>query len=132
MEVKVTVENARVPVAVVHVDGNIDSGTYETFLTQAHEAIKNGARHILVDLTNVRFVSSAGLRAINQVLIQLRQLSPDMSEEDMRKGINAGTYKSPHLKLLSPSKETLVSLESSGFDMYIQVFQDLKTALASF
>ncbi len=132
MEVKVSVENARVPVAVVHVDGNIDSGTYETFLTQAHEAIKNGARHILVDLTNVRFVSSAGLRAINEVLIQLRQLSPDMSEEDMRKGINAGTYKSPHLKLLSPSNETLVSLESSGFDMYIQVFQDLKTALASF
>ncbi len=132
MEVKVSVENARVPVAVLQVDGNIDSGTYETFLAKANEAVKNGARHILVDLTNVRFVSSAGLRAINEVLIQLRQLSPDMSEEEMRKGVNAGTYKSPHLKLLCPSKETQVSLESSGFDMYIQVFQDLKTALASF
>ncbi len=132
MEIKISEEKGRVPVTVIHVDGNIDSGTYETFITQANQAIQKGARHILVDLTRVRFVSSAGLRALNEIFIQLRTLTPDQSEEEIRKGINEGTYKSPHLKLLNPSRETMTSLESSGFNMFIEIFRDLKTAVASF
>lgn len=132
MEIKVSVENARVPVTVLRVDGNIDSSTYEKFQKKANELIKGGARHILVDLTQVHFVSSAGLRALNDMLNQLRKLSPDVSDNEMRKGISAGTYKSPHLKLLNPSKETITTLETSGFDMYIEIFKDFKAAVSSF
>jgi anti-anti-sigma factor len=132
MQFKVSTENARVPVTVAHVDGNIDSASYESFLAGMEEAIKGGARHLLVDLSQVPFVSSAGLRALHILLNRLRALTPDVSDEEMRKGINAGTYKSPHLKLLNPSKETSMTLESSGFSMFIAIFHDLKTALASF
>jgi anti-anti-sigma factor len=132
MQLKISTEKARLPVTVVHVEGNIDSASYESFLSGVEESINAGARHILIDLTHVPFVSSAGLRAFNMLLNRLRTLTPDVSDEEMRKGINAGTYKSPHLKLLSPSKETMMTLDSSGFDMFIQVFQDLKSALASF
>ena len=52
--------------------------------------------------------------------------------EDMKKGINDGTYKSPHLKLLKLSRETRTAFEMSGFDMYIETFNDLETAIASF
>ncbi len=132
MELKISNEKARVPVTVVHVDGNIDSASYESFLSGVEQSINGGARHVLVDLSKVPFVSSAGLRALNVLLNRLRTLTPDVSDEDMRKGINDGKYKSPHLKLLNPSKSTMMTLESSGFSMFIEVFHDLKSALAAF
>ncbi len=132
MQLKVSTENARVPVAIVHADGNIDSASYEAFLSGVEDTINAGARHILLDLSHVPFVSSAGLRALNILLNRLRTLTPDVPDDEMRKGINAGTYKSPVLKLLNPSSETMTTLDSSGFSMFIEVFHDLKSALASF
>jgi len=134
MEIKVSNENGRVPVTIMHIDGNIDSATYEIFKAKTDELIKNGTRHILVDLSHAPFVSSAGLRALHGVFNQLRSLNPDanLSEEDVKKGISAGTYKSPHLKLLNLSRETRTAFELSGFDMYIETFSDRKTAIASF
>ncbi len=132
MQLKVSTENARVPVTVVRAEGNIDSASYEAFLAGVEEAINKGARHVLIDLSDVPFVSSAGLRALNILLNRLRALTPDVSDEAMKKGISGGTYQSPHLKLLNPSKATTTTLESSGFSMFIPVFHDLKSAIASF
>jgi anti-anti-sigma factor len=134
MEIKVSTENARVPVTVMHVDGNIDSSTYDTFQSTARKLIDEGARYILVDLSHAPFVSSAGLRALHALFNELRSRNPDsnLSDEQLKKGISAGTYKSPHLKLLSLSPETKTVFETSGFDMYIDTFTDLKTAIASF
>jgi anti-anti-sigma factor len=132
MEIKVLTEKGKIPVTLLQVHGNIDSATYEAFQSKADEVIKGGARYVLVDLTNAPFVSSAGLRALHAIFMRLRSLSPDVSDEKMHTGINAGTYKSPHLKLLIPSKEAQTALSMGGFDMYIEIYKDLKTALSSF
>jgi anti-anti-sigma factor len=134
MEIKVSKESARVPVTVLHVDGNIDSSTYDKFQSTAKQLIDEGARYILVDLSHAPFVSSAGLRALHATFNELRSRHPEanLSDEQMRKGISAGTYRSPHLKLLNLSPETRTAFETSGFDMYIETYTDMKTALASF
>ena len=134
MEIKVSTENGRVPVTVLHVDGNIDSSTYEKFQSTAKKLIDEGARYILVDLSHAPFVSSAGLRALHTLFNELRSKNPDsnLTDEQMRKGISAGTYKSPHLKLMNLSPETRSAFEMSGFDMYIETFTDMKKAIASF
>lgn len=134
MEIKVSTENGRVPVTVMHVDGNIDSSTYEQFQSTAKKLIDGGARYILVDLSHAPFVSSAGLRALHALFNELRSRNPEsnLSDEQVRRGISAGTYKSPHLKLLNLSPETRTAFETSGFDMYIDTFTDRNAALASF
>lgn len=134
MEIKVSTESGRVPVTVLHVDGNIDSSTYEKFQLTAKKLVDEGARYILVDLSHAPFVSSAGLRALHSLFNDLRSRNPEanLSEEQIKKGISAGTYKSPHLKLLNLSPETKTAFETSGFDMYIDTFTDMKTAIASF
>jgi anti-anti-sigma factor len=134
MEIKVSTESGRVPVTVMHVDGNIDSSTYEQFQSTARNLIDEGARYILVDLSHAPFVSSAGLRALHTLFNELRSRNPDinLSNEQMKKGISAGTYKSPHLKLLNLSPETKTAFETSGFDMFIDTFTDRKAAIASF
>jgi anti-anti-sigma factor len=134
MEIKVSTENGRVPVTVLHVDGNIDSSTYEQFQSTAKKLIDEGARYILVDLSHAPFVSSAGLRSLHALFNELRSRNPEasVSDEEMKKGISAGTYKSPHLKLLNLSPETRTAFETSGFDMYIDTFTDRNAAIASF
>jgi len=134
MEIKVSNENGRVPVTVMHIDGNIDSATYEIFTAKTNELINSGTRYILVDLSHAPFVSSAGLRALHTIFNHLRTLHPDtnLSAEEVKKGISAGTYKSPHLKLLNLSKETQNAFTLSGFDMFIETYDDREKAIASF
>jgi anti-anti-sigma factor len=134
MEIKVSTENGRVPVTVLHVDGNIDSSTHEAFQAKVKEEIGNGARYILIDLSDVSFISSAGLRSLNNIFNQLRKLYPDanLSEHDIRIGISNGTYRSPHLKLLNLSNEARTAFEMAGFDMFIESFTDKQKAIASF
>jgi anti-anti-sigma factor len=134
MEIKVSTENARVPITLMHVDGNLDSSSYPEFQKKAEELIKNGTRHILVDLEHSPFVSSAGLRAIHQIYKDLNSIHPDanLSEEEIKKGVTAGTYKSPYLKLANLSDETKMVFITTGFDMYIEHYDDIKLAIASF
>jgi len=134
MDIQVTTVNGRVPVTVMHVDGNIDAHTYEQFQAKAMELIEGGARHLLIDLSHAPFVSSAGLRALHHLFNELRARDTEgpMSEEAVRQGISAGTYKSPHLKLLNLSKEARTAFEVSGFDMFIETFDNERAAIASF
>jgi len=134
MDIKTFTEKKEVEVTVMHVDGNIDSATYKDFQSKADELIDGGAGYILVDLTHTPYVSSAGMRALQYVYQKLRTLHPDsdLSNEDVKKGISAGTYKSPRLKLLNPSIEAAKTFEMTGFDMYIEIFTDKATAIASF
>ena len=134
MEIKVTNESGRVPVTVMQIEGNLDSSTYEQFQTTARKLVDEGARYILVDLSHAPFVSSAGLRALHTLFNELRTRNPggDLSDEQVKNGISAGTYKSPHLKLLNLSPETRSPFETSGFDMYIDTFTDRKAAINSF
>jgi hypothetical protein len=77
-------------------------------------------------------MSSAGLRVLQQTFEKLRSLSSDESDKEMYKKINDGSFKSPHLKLLNPTKEVMEVLKMSGFDMLVSIEKDLKTAIASF
>ncbi|MEO8357449.1 MAG: STAS domain-containing protein [Chloroflexota bacterium] len=134
MDIKVSIENGHVPVTILHVDGNIDALSYQEFQAKAEELINAGAQYLLVDLSHSPFVSSAGLRALHQIFNELRARDPNngLSEEEVRRGISAGTYKSPHLKLVNLSKETKTAFDISGFDMFIETFNDKQTAIASF
>lgn len=132
MDITVSQEQARVPVTVLRVKGDISAATYEQLIAQARKAHENGARDILVDLADVPYMSSSGIRALNDIFNMLRTSSPAESDEAMRKGIAAGTFKSPHLKLLNPSKRVSEVLKMAGLDMFLEIHHDFKQAIASF
>ena len=133
MEIKVSTMTGRVPVTVAHVEGNVDISTADVFQANIMSLIEGGARHLLLDMEHVPFMSSAGLRALNQIFNKLREVNEDnVTNEEMKKGISAGAYKSPHLKLLNLSENSKVAFETAGFDMYIETFTDLQAAINSF
>lgn len=130
MEIDVSYEQSRVPVTVFHIKGDLASD--EQIQTRAQEAFEAGTRHLLLDLTHVSYISSRGLRALHSIYMLLRTDSPDESQEAVRAGIRAGTYMSPHLKLLNPSKDVTKVLSLAGYDMFLEIHHNLKEAIASF
>jgi len=134
MGISISKENGRVPVTIMHPRGDLDSSNYMDFQAKADEMIDAGAQFMLLDFSEVPYVSSAGFRSIQHIFNRLRQLHPsaNLSEAEVRQGINAGTYTSPHLKLLHLSKESLNTFKMTGFDMYLEIYNDLKEAISSY
>jgi hypothetical protein len=132
MEIAVSSEQGRVPVTVFRIKGDIDVASYEQLQTTARQAFEAGTRNLLLDLTEVAYISSAGFRALHYIFTLLRTDSPDESDEAMSKGLRSGTFKSPHLKLLNPSPVCLQALRTAGFDMFLEIYHDLEVAVASF
>ena len=132
METVVTHEQGRVPVTVLHVKGEIDVSSYEQLQAKAKEAYEAGTRDLLLDLSQVTYISSSGLRALHHIFTLLRTDSPAESDAAMGKGLRDGTWTSPHLKLLNPQVGLLEVLRTAGFDMYLEIHRDLKKAVASF
>jgi anti-anti-sigma factor len=132
MEIKISAGNARVPITIIHIKGSVDSATYQAFQAKADELIRDGARYILVDLTETPFVSSAGLRVLHNIFNQLRSIHKDLNDDELRKKMSDGGYKSPHLKVTNLSSQVKDAFVISGFDTYIEIHDDVKKAVASF
>ena len=134
MKLEVSTANGRVPVTILSVTGDLDASNSTELQNRADGLIRNGTSHILLDLTNAPYVSSAGFRAIHGIHNQLRALHPaaNLTEEQVRQGVSQGTYMSPHLKLLNLSPGALKVFQLTGFDLYIETYKDLKDAIAAF
>ena len=132
MDVTISHDQGRVPVTVFRVDGDIDSSNHEELERIVFQEIDSGTRYVLFDLSTVPFMSSAGFRTFMKVFKRLRTLSEGISEEELHKGINTGTYKSPNLKLFKPNKLVSGTMKIAGFDMFLEVHEDMQTAIASF
>jgi hypothetical protein len=130
MEISVAAAEGRVPVTIFRVAGAITSNA-ELELA-ARESFDSGARNILIDLTSVPYIATSGLRALNFIYTLLRTDSPAESDEAVKRGISAGTFYSPHLKLLNPSPHVLEALKVAGYDMFLEIHRDERRAVESF
>ena len=130
MVVVVSQAAGQVPVSILKLIGDLNDE--EPLTSQAHAIYKNGTRHMLLDLSEVPFISSSGLRAIHSVYTLLSPPESPDEQKTRRQGIAAGTYTSPHLKLLNPTKHGLKALQVAGYDMFLAIHKDSAEALASF
>jgi hypothetical protein len=132
MEIRILSARGRVPVSIFHIAGDIDTHSYQQLEAQAEKALADGTRDIVLELTDVGYVSSAGIRAINHIYRLLRTGLPSESDEAVREGIKAGTFKSPHLKLASLNQRVSDALKVAGVDMFLEFHPDLASAVDSF
>lgn len=131
MEIVVSKEQARVPVTVLTLTGRLDATSHEQLRAAAEKEIKAGSRQMLLDFSGVEYMSSAGIRTINQIFDMLRPHTMS-SDEAMQKGVRDGSYKSPNLKLVNPRPVVLESMKMVGIDMFLEIHHDKKSALAAF
>jgi anti-anti-sigma factor len=122
----------RVPVTIFHLKGDLDGNTYEQLQKKADEVFQAGTRHLILDLSQVPFISSAGIRGLHYVFNLLRTDSVSESDQAISKGLRDGTFKSPHLKLLSPNQNVANLLKVTGYDMFLEVHYNSDEAVKSF
>jgi|MudIll2142460700_1097286.scaffolds.fasta_scaffold1824717_1 anti-anti-sigma factor len=101
------------PVTVLSISGSIDSTTFFDFIKEAEEVIKSGHARLVVDLGDVDFVSSGGLKALQTIAI--RAVSHDGK-----------------MVLSCVGKEVSEVLSTTGFDKILDIFPDVAAAKASF
>lgn len=129
MEITSWRESGHVPVTVLRLKGDLVAE--EVLTSRARDAFAEGARHFVLDLSEVPYISSAGLRAIHTVYMMLRDADAADAAAAVR-GIAKGSYKSPHLKLVRPSKNAMKALTTTGYDMFLEIHDDARTAIQSF
>ena len=120
LHIMVGQEQGNVPVTVLRVEGDIDAATHKTLQDKASEVIQAGAANILLDLSAVHYMGSAGFRAIHAIT---NRLDHDAS---------SGMSKSQHLKLLNPTDEVSRVIKALGFDVFLHIYRDRDEALNSF
>jgi anti-anti-sigma factor len=123
MNIRIAHEQGRVPVTVFYVQGQINMGSTPQLEQMARAEYDNGMRDLLVDLSDTTSLTSAGLRTL-AVLYRLL--------EDPSSDAGASRRKAAHLKLLNLPSDLRRVMQISGFSSFIDIYDDLPTAIASF
>jgi anti-anti-sigma regulatory factor len=123
-------ENARVPVTVLSINGQLNAESAPLLQAEAEKAIKAGARHLLLDLREAPYISSAGMRVVAYLMVVLRKWSDE--GPDAGRHTREGERHSPYLKLLGPTPEVRRALTTVGFDLFLDIRSDYETAVKAF
>jgi anti-anti-sigma regulatory factor len=136
MDIKVSTQTGRVPITILQMNGNLDASNYTVAIQKAEELYAGGVRDIVIDLSNVPYLSSAGLMAMHTMaLIFSGGLSA--STESRRPSFRSVAPERAqaireHIKLLNPQPLVDQVLDVAGLKNFFVVFKDLDTAVKSF
>lgn len=125
-------EPGDVPVMVIRPRGLLNAETVEVLEQKARWAVAQHARCLVLDFSDVVYISSAGLRVIIYLFHALRTDAPEDSDAALRDGLRAGTYRSPHLKLARPQSRVREVLKLAGLPQFLEIHDTLADAIASF
>jgi anti-anti-sigma regulatory factor len=126
----------RIPVTILRVQGDLDGSNYLDLIAAAKTAQQNGAKHLLLDLGGVPYMSSAGLVALHSSVQLLRgEQPPDPTAGwSTLKSVALDTTNTRQqlVKLLNPQPRVMRTLEMSGMNDFFEIYTDEATATASF
>ncbi|MCE9645379.1 MAG: STAS domain-containing protein [Chloroflexi bacterium] len=136
MEITFSKQNGRVPVTVMHLAGNLDASNYTDVIAKAQAAYDEGARDLLIDLSQVPYISSAGLMSLHAVVLIFSGNSiqsgdkgrPSFRSIDPRRD-SAGLE---HVKLLGPQMAVEQVLDVVGLKEFFSVHTSLDAAVQSY
>lgn len=136
MNISVSQQQGNVPVTVMEVDGQLDGQSYQDLIGKARELYDAGARDFILDLSDLTYISSAGLVAIHSIalLVKGEELpDPESGWSAYRSmGRTSAAGLQTHIKLLNPREEVKNVLDMVGFGNVFQIFNDLDEAVKSF
>lgn len=109
---------ASVPVTVFYLRGWLDAQSEEQLLETARLAHDEGARYLLINMSDLDTLTSAGMRALQKVY----QIFTPKEEH----------FKIAHLKLCNAPPQIYNVLGITGFLQNIPMYESMDTALDSF
>lgn len=136
MNLTVSQQQGRIPVTVIHLDGKLDSTSFQNLINEAEKLFAGGARHLILDMTKLTYISSAGIVSLHSVTKLFRgEALPNTDAgwntiRSLEKERAGGLQQS--VKLLNVPPEVRSVLDVVGFAAYFEMYGDLEQAVASF
>jgi anti-anti-sigma regulatory factor len=131
MEIDVSIHQAKEPVAVMRLMGEINASNFILVSDKARELYQNPARKLIIDLGEVTSISSTGMAALHNIALVYSGM-PQTVQQGTNPDFTHSSNARKHVRLLNPQPEVDKSLETAGMKLFFKVFQDLESALASF
>ncbi|HTP08397.1 MAG TPA: STAS domain-containing protein [Anaerolineae bacterium] len=136
MNITAEQSTAHVGVTILKLQGDLDGSNYLDLIAAAKTAQQNGAKRLLVDLSGVPYMSSAGLVALHSAVLLLQGKQPPDPEAGWSAlksvALNASGTAQQLVKLLNPQPRVTRTLEMSGMNVFIETYTDEAAALATF
>jgi anti-anti-sigma regulatory factor len=136
IDMKVEKAQGRVPVTILGLKGDLDASNFQEVINKGKDIYSIGGRDLLLDLSQLKFLSSSGIVAFHSLALIMRGDQPhDLNNfwntwHAVREDQSSG--KQEHVKLLNPAPKIKETLHKTGMDAFFEIFYDWNTALASF
>ena len=131
MEIIISIEQGREPIAVMKLKGEINASNFMEIVDKAQEIYGNPARSLVIDLSEVPTISSTGQVAIHKIALIYSGV-PQSVEEDENPDFTHSAQARKHVRLLAPQPSVDESLTRAGMKLFFKVFSDLESAVKSF
>ncbi|HET7494673.1 MAG TPA: STAS domain-containing protein [Candidatus Limnocylindrales bacterium] len=138
MALQTTVErvDARVPVTVVTLEGELDASNYEHLVDEVRGLYEAGSRQLVLDLGGLTFMASSGLVALHSIVQVMHGQPPPDPEmgwaafHAMGRAVEeSGTQTEVRLCAVQPSVERV--LGRTGLDHLFVMYPDRASAIAA-
>ena len=117
-----------VSVVIFHLNGHLHGNTEQQLLDRARQSHEDGSKYVLLDLSDLEVLSSAGLRAIHSIF----NLFTPQSDVEIIRQHRDEPYKSPYVKLVCPNPDIYYILNITGFLQNLLIYTDMEEAVNSF
>ena len=118
LQISTSREDGEKSVTVLRLKGSLDANTQSDLEGKAKEAIDSGAQFLLLDMSEVDYLGSAGMRAIHAITNLLSPEDPSL--------------RSASLKIVNPSPAAAKVFKTLGFDSFIDIHDTIDEAVAAF
>lgn len=138
MNLSVEQITANKPVTVLKIQGELDGSSYLNLIQEAKNLYASGTRSLLLDLSEMTFMSSAGLVGLHSVVMVMRGQEPPNMEggwsviHEISHDVSSRSDRDIYCKLLQPQPRVQKTLSMTGFDNILEIHTDRETAVASF
>jgi len=108
------------------------------FVTDAQKLYDAGTRNLVLDMSGLTFIGSAGVAALQKIALVFCGEDPPTSKEDpsitraMPDESEDSSHCQEHVKLLNPNDSIQDVLDIVGLKPFFEIFTDLDEAVASF
>jgi anti-sigma B factor antagonist len=125
------------PVTVVALDGELDGASFEGVIDTVRDLYAAGTRHLVLDLSGLTFISSAGLVAVHGAMRILRgERAPDTEQgwealRAIRDEVEEGSVQ-PNVHLAGTQEAVQKVLDRTGLGPMLPSFPDRAAAAAAF
>jgi len=136
MEISISTAPGSSTIAIMALNGELDASNYLDVIDQVRRLYRSGKDQLIIDLSDVKFLSSSGLVALHSAALIMRGEEPPDPElgwsafhaiaSDVEQGFETCC------KLVNPQGRVKKALDMTGFSAFLEVFDDVDAAIRSF